>query len=288
MVEDRNARASFENSFSQESGDEVHRDDHPLFIDKADPVRIAVIGDAEIGMGFLHFFLELGERFGFERVGLVALEGVLHIVVEVDDGEIVRELLVDGEFQDTHSVGGVDSDGEMFASEIGKGCEKSVVGRANIFGDRRSFLSGIFPLFAQGQIADFLEAGALADRYRSAQGDFHAIVLFGIVRGGERNGGIDIQAAGGKVDHGSGDDTEVEHITAGVHYTLSEAFEEARAGTADIATDAEAFGFEMGDHGSADIVNIVFIDIIRVDAADIVGLEDTGVHSKGINIIRLL
>ena len=129
-------------------------------------------------------------------------------------------------------------------------------------------------------LADVAEAVLLADRYGAAERDLHAIVFRGVVRSGDGDGGVDIEAAGSEVDHRCGDDAEVEDIAALVHDASGEAFEEARGGGADVAADREALGLEMGDDGAPDLVGIVFVQVGTVDASDIVGLENPRIHME--------
>jgi len=46
------------------------------------------------------------------------------------------------------------------------------------------------------------------------------------MRSGDGDGSVDIEPAGGEIDHRGGDDAEIEDIGSGLHRPAGEAFEE--------------------------------------------------------------
>jgi hypothetical protein len=56
------------------------------------------------------------------------------IVVEASQGEVGRELFINGELEHSHGIGGIDDERELAVLESRKRREEAVISRFNIFG----------------------------------------------------------------------------------------------------------------------------------------------------------
>ena len=127
-------------------------------------------------------------------------------------------------------------------------------------------------------VADLEQARLAAHRQRAAADDLHPRVLLRVVRGGDADAAVEPELADGEVDHLGADQPEVEHVGARVGGAVDQRGGHRRRGEAHVAPDGDPPRLEVLDVGAADRVRALLVELVGVDAADVVGLEDLRVE----------
>jgi hypothetical protein len=132
----------------------------------------------------------------------------------------------------------------------------------------------------EDEFTDIGQASFFTDRDSTFQIDFDAVVLRWIVGSGDGDRKVDPESASRKMDHGSGDDTEIDDIAPLIHDSSGECLKKGwRRGT-DITADSDFGGLEVDDERPADSVGSLIIEINAIHTTDIIRLENTGIHSQ--------
>ena len=122
------------------------------------------------------------------------------------------------------------------------------------------------------------QARVAADGQRAAADDLHARVLLRVVRGGDHDPAVEVEVADGEIEHLRADEPDVDDVgaaSAAPSITASAIDgEESRMSR----PTAIALRLELLDVGAADRVGALLVELVRVDAAYVVGLEDLGIE----------
>ena len=110
--------------------------------------------------------------------------------------------------------------------------------------------------------------------------DLHPRVLLRVVRGGDADAAVELELADGEIDHLRPDHPEVEHVGAAVGGAVDQRRGHRRRREAHVAADRDPPRLELLDVGAADRVRAFLVELVRVDAADVVGLEDAGSSTR--------
>ena len=124
-----------------------------------------------------------------------------------------------------------------------------------------------------GPVPDLEETRLAPDREGAAADDLHARVLLRVVRGGDANAAVEPELGDGEVDHLRADQTDVEHVGASVQRALHERGRHTGRGDAHVTTGCDSARLEVLDVRAADRVRAFLVELVRMDAADVVGLE---------------
>ena len=118
-------------------------------------------------------------------------------------------------------------------------------------------------------------------RPRLVLGELQAVVLGRVVRGGDLHAAGRAQVADREVVHRRRRETDVDHVEAGGGQTLDERRGERRRGGPHVARDDHALAavgaivlVEDAGEGAADPAGHRFVELARVDPANVVRLED--------------
>ena len=144
----------------------------------------------------MHDFLEVGEISFNERVGVVSEPA---FVAEVETDHFNRQVAEDGRGHFAgHAVGCVDDDLERpeFGIEELQDVLAVFVGEVAFFDPAVDAAAGVQQ--RRGNVLDFLEAGVFADGLGVNAGDLEAVVLGGIVRGGDLDAAAGAQIVDGE------------------------------------------------------------------------------------------
>src|SRR6185437_3352729 len=154
-----------------------------------------------------------------QRVGLVVREGAVQLEVHRD--QVERQAFEDGRDRvAAHAVARVHDDLEPAvrgqvdegAEVFGVGGEQVPLGDSALLLGRGEDAAGLGQ-FARGQVADFGEAGVLADRGGSGAAHLDAVVLGRVVAGGEHRAG-QVEEAGGEVELVGRGQADLHHVGA--------------------------------------------------------------------------
>ena len=132
----------------------------------------------------------------------------------------------------------------------------------------------------QRAVAHVEQARLAADRQRAAADDLHPRVLLRVVRGGDAHAALELELADRVVDHLGADQPEVEHVGAAVGCALDQGRGHRRRRDACVAADRDAARLEVLDVGAADRVCALLVELVRIEAADVVRLEDLGIEHE--------
>ena len=137
--------------------------------------------------------------------------------------------------------------------------------------------------------ADVLDARVARQRDRALAHELGARVGLRVVRGGAHEPAVEPARADEEVEHLRADHPGVEHVGALGGHALAVARGELGRGQAHVAAEAEpqvrrALAGQLGEHAherAADLLGDVPVDLVAVQAADVVGLEDLGGDGHG-------
>jgi hypothetical protein len=89
---------------------------------------------------------------------------------------------------------------------------------------------------------------------------------------------VEAELADGEVDHLGADHPDVDHVAAGVGGALDHGTRHRRRGEPHVAADGDPAGPELLDVGAPDRVGAGLVEVVRIDPADVVRLEDLRVE----------
>ena len=130
----------------------------------------------------------------------------------------------------------------------------------------------------QRAVAYVQQARLAAHRQRTAADDLHPGVLLRVVRCGDAHATVEPELADRVVDHLGADHPEVEDVRAAVSGAVDQRSRHRRRRDAHVAADRDAARLEVLDVRAADRVRALLVQLVRIDAADVVGLEDAGIE----------
>ena len=133
----------------------------------------------------------------------------------------------------------------------------------------------------QGPVADVEEARVAADGQRAAADDLHPRVLLRVVRGGDGDAAVEPELADREVEHLRADQPEVEDVGARGRGALDHRRRHRRRGERMSRPTAMRSRLELLDVGAPDRVRAVLVELVRIDAAHVVRLEDLRVEHRG-------
>ena len=133
------------------------------------------------------------------------------------------------------------------------------------------------------------DAGVAGQRHRAALDELGARVGLRVVRGGAHEAAVELARADEPVEHLGADHPGVDHVGALGHQAGAVAGRQLRRGQPHVAPEADpqlARPGEVGEHArerAPDRLGDVAVDLLAVEAADVVGLEDLrgGRHGRG-------
>ena len=252
-----------------------------LVVDEEDAIGVAVERESDIGARVEHRALQVLEVLGLDRVGGVVREGAVELAVEDPqvEGQTVEHARHD---QAAHAVGGVGDDpqrpqhrGVDEAPHVGTELLEHVDG----FDGARD----LGPLDDAGldRGPDLAQSGLLADRRGSGAAQLDAVVLRGVVAGGEHRRRC-VEAAGREVREVGRGQTEIGDVGTREVDTFRERLRERNRRRAHVARHEHAVGAREAGERVPDPASDGLVDLVGVHTTDVVGLED-GVqrHRRG-------
>ena len=132
----------------------------------------------------------------------------------------------------------------------------------------------------QHEALDVVEACLGADGHGVGKTELEAVVLTGVVRGRDHRPGRVAKLADGKVELVGAGHAQVDQLSVLRRHAVLEGFEERRRREAHIVAHGDAGHAEVRDEGRTDGVRGRLVQLVRVGAANVVGLEDSGVDHE--------
>ncbi len=127
-------------------------------------------------------------------------------------------------------------------------------------------------------IADLAEPGVARECLGAFARHFQAVVFGGIVGCRDHHAAVEAVLADGEVERVGRDEADVGDVGAGFVRPARERLEQGDARRAHVAADDDAAQPELLDERPADGVGRIVAQLVRVDAADVVALEDAGLE----------
>ena len=130
--------------------------------------------------------------------------------------------------------------------------------------------------------ADVLDALVAGQRDRALAHELGPGIRLRVVRGGAHEPAVELAGADEVIEHLGPDQPGVEHVGALAHHALAVACGELGSGQAHVVAEADAqvagrLAGQVGEHAherAADLLGAVGVELLAVEAADVVGLED--------------
>jgi hypothetical protein len=129
-------------------------------------------------------------------------------------------------------------------------------------------------------VPDLANPGVTTERERLAADQFHAVVLFRIVRGRDLRAAVEPAARGRVVQHVRASKAVIDHLGPLHPRPFDEGGSERRRRHPHVMGDGDAAGLEVGDERAADVPCDPLVDLVRVGSANVVRLEDPRVHDS--------
>ena len=269
------ARMLLQHELREQRGHEVARHEVARVVDEEAAVGVAVEGDPELGLLLQHLADHELAVLGQQRVRLVVREAPVELE-EVGDG-VDREPLEDRrQHRARHPVRRVDHDAQrLHRAGVDEGQDLLDVARKDIFLPDLSW--GLTPGHVgkgHGAVADLQQARVAADGQGSAADDLHARVLLRVVRSRDLDAAVQVEVADREIDHLGAHEPDVDHVGARRGRSFDHRLGHRRRGEPHVAPDRDLLRLELLDVGAADRVAALLVELRRVDAAHVVGLEN--------------
>ena len=124
---------------------------------------------------------------------------------------------------------------------------------------------------------DVFDAGGAGNRHRVGPAQLAPVPFLGVVRRGDHDRTVGLERSVGEIAHRGGSETHVDDVHSLVVETLGERREQAVGRFAAIARHHHFFDLREAGIGAGDLVEDAFVQILPVDATDIIRFEDTHV-----------
>ena len=273
-MDDGGAGAPGEDAGRDQCGGETPGHRLGLLVDEEHPVGVTVEGEADVGLLAEHGRPEVLEVLDLDGVGGMVGEAAVELEVERHQPdrqapEQRRHHLA------RHPVGGVDHDGQRL--DVLRLDEGEHMGGEVL--DHVQVLDGA-PRPGWGQFGlreppDVGETRVLPDGGGARQAHLDAVVAGRVVGGGEHCPG-GVQLAGGKVERIAGDLADVNHAGTLPRGPLGEGGGQRGRGEPHVPAHDDLRSLHEGSECGSESLCDRFVDIVWIDAPDVVGLEDAG------------
>ena len=270
VVDDLGARVLGEERFREEAYHIITLDEAALFVKEEAAVEVAIPCHADICMLLAHDFRRRLAVLLQDRVRHAVREVAVRLVVDLD--EVERELLL--ERVDDRAGRAVADDLERLElRDVDIGEDVVDVLARDVF--RLDFARRGLRLeraFHDGFL-DVLEARVARNRARLLADELHAVVLFRVVAGRDHDAAVEAEMRRREVDHLRAALADVHDVAAGFREALDERVADGRAREADVVADSDFLRVEEAREDAADAVRELFVDVLGIDAADVVSAE---------------
>ncbi len=131
------------------------------------------------------------------------------------------------------------------------------------------------------------QARVAADRQCAAPHDLHPGVLLGVVRGGDHDAAVQAELADGVVEHLGSHHPDVDDVCSGLGCAAHDRLRHRRRRQAHVPADCDLPWLELLDVATADLVGAGLVELVGIDPADVVRLEDLGLQHGPRMLLRV-
>ena len=273
VVDDLRAGLLLEHGLGEERGHEVAGDELAGVVYEEAAVGVAVEGDSEVGLLFLHLADDELAVLGEKRVRLVVREGAVRL--EEAAHRVHGQALEDGgQHRARHAVSGVDDDAKRLdLTDVDEGEDTLDESGVDVHALGGRVADELRALDLLGPVAHVEEARIAADGEGAAPDDLHPRVLLRVVRGGDHDAAVEVELADSEIEHFGADHPDVLDLGAAVGGPLHDRPGDGRGRDAHVAPDRDRLGLELLDVRPAHRIGARLVQLGRVDAAHVVRLE---------------
>jgi len=100
------------------------------------------------------------------------------------------------------------------------------------------------------------------------------------MRSGDHDAAVVAEFSDREIQRVRGNQADVDDVRAGFARTACKRFEEAFPGRAHIAAYGDCLRAEQRDETAADLISYVFVKLCRINAANVVALENSGIQLR--------
>src|SRR5215213_7326613 len=270
------ARLFLQHVLRYEGGRQVTRDGRTFLVDNEAAVGVAIEGYPEVGTLCDHALLEFPDVLGFDRVGWMVGEGAVEL--EVHRYVLEREVLEDRwDHLACHAVSRVDHD--LQPPQALRLYKAQTMFRI-VYGDV-GLLHGTGVFRGVGELPGDDEVTDLAEPRVSREGDgflpaeLETVVVFGVVGGRYHGPSGLLEVSYGEVERICRDQPKVEDVCSRLGNPLYKCLLQRLTRDAHVAghDDPGAREVQVLYKGTADVFCHVLVQVLRINATDVVGLE---------------
>ena len=138
--------------------------------------------------------------------------------------------------------------------------------------ERALWLAGV-NVFCSARARDVGQTRVTRDGFRALPNELHAVVVFGIVAGSNRNAPADTKVRSGEVDLFCPAEAEILHRNALLSQSVNQRRLDRLAGQTDIVPHYNAARLDHLCVGAANAARDVVVELIRYAPADVIGLK---------------
>ena len=267
------AAFALEQHRGEETHDVIPLDELAALIEEETPVEVAVPGEPQVRPVCADRRRRRCAILLDHRVGDAVRETAVGLVVQLDEFEGQPR------FEAVHdeagaAVSGIHHDLQgLELAELDIGQEMLDVGGRGVDALPPAAGARVLEPAALGDRADFLQAVVARDRFRLFPHELHAVVVRGVVAGGDHDAAVVAAVEGRKIHALGAADADVENVRAALRQAAAERIGERLARQSNVAPDHHALGRQKFRIGTADPVGHIVIEFRGDPAAKIVGLE---------------
>ena len=174
-----------------------------------------------------------------------------------------------------HGVGVVDDDLELAVHFRVTAEEFCVLGR-DVEGGDLAGGSRCGPGIRLDKGFDIGDPGGSADRHGLRAAELESVPFAGIVRGSDHDPAVGAEKSVRMIVHGRGAEAEIDDVGALFGDAFCQGLEKRFRVRPHVASDDDFPCAGVDDEGAADLFGDSLVELFRVNAADVVGFEDSG------------
>jgi hypothetical protein len=269
--------------FGQERGHEVPGDELAGAVDEEHPIGVAIPRDPDVRLLLLHPFDDVAAVLLDQGIGFVVGEGAVDLHAQA--GGAARQVLEqprrdhpgDAAAGIEHDVEGLDDRRIDETQHLPDVVVQHLLLRqaARLVGFRRQPAGG-------DHVADVADAGVAAERERLAPHHLDAVVFLRVVRRGDLGAAVEAVARHRVIHHVGAHHPVVDDVGALGAGALDEGRRHRGGRHPHVARHRNPLRVEIRHEPPADLPGRLFVDLGRVEPADVVRLEDRRIDAHSL------
>src|SRR3954453_12553148 len=264
-----------EHALGEERRREVAGHELAGVVDEEAAVGVAVERNAEVGLLVERLRHDELAVLGQQRVRLVVREGAVWLEEAAHRLELGQLLEHGRQHRAGHAVRGVDHDLERLDRlRVDEREDALDVLLPDVVRLDRAPRTGPGSGPGHGPVADLEQPGLPADGQRARADDLQSRVLLRVVRGGDREAAVEPELADREIDHLRAHEAKLEPVCARLGSAANGGLGHRGRRDPHVVPDGDPLRLKDLDEGPADRVRALLVELVPVDPADVVCLED--------------